>query len=322
MATCHGGPADIVARLRHGLLADPQDHAAFAGAINMLLDDQVAWARASAAGRINARSLDWNGYAQRFVDIVGGLSAQPARRAPPMRLLLCDIDNTLTGCTVGAQGMTEFLAGEPSLAFGVATGRSLQEAERLLGEWRQPAPHVLITSVGTEIYWRSGGRVVADHDYAQHIDIGWDPAAVDDRVGGLAGVDRQPPVEQRRHKRSYFVSEPAAITAIRAAVADMPVRVIHSHGRLLDIVPRLAGKGAAMAWVARAMGIAPEHVYAAGDSGNDLDMLDACRNGILVANHSPELAPLVGRPTIYLARQSHAAGVVEGMRAYARARAA
>lgn len=322
VATSHGGPADIVARLGHGHVADPRDHAAFAGAIHALLDDRIAWARASSAGRINARALDWTSYAKRFVKIAHGLLRVPAPRAKPQRLLLCDIDNTLTGCSVGADGMADFLASEPTLAFGVATGRSLQEAERLLAEWRQPAPHVLITSVGSEIYWRDGARLVADRAYADHIDVGWNPAAVEARVAGLRGVEPQPPVEQRRHKRSYFVSEPAVVAAIRVAVADLPVRVIHSHGNLLDILPVRAGKGAAMAWAGRAMGIAPDHVYAAGDSGNDLDMLAACRNGIMVANYSAELAPLIGRPTIYLARRPHAAGVVEGMKAYAQARAA
>ncbi len=218
--------------------------------------------------------------------------------------------------------MAAFLADEPTLAFGVATGRSLQEAERLLGEWGQPAPDVLITSVGAEIYWRVGARLSPDHDYVRHIDAGWDAKEIDRRIACLCGVDPQPPVEQRRHKKSYFVSEPSAIAALREAVADLPVRVIHSHGRLLDILPERAGKGAAMMWVARVMGIGLDHVFAAGDSGNDLDMLTACRNGILVANYSAELMPLVGRPTIYLAHRPHAGGIVEGMHAFARDRAA
>ncbi|TPG48227.1 HAD-IIB family hydrolase [Sphingomonas glacialis] len=322
VATCHGGPADIVARLGHGLVANPRDPGSFAAAINTLLDDEMAWARASIAGRTNARSLDWHGYAARFVAIVNGLLTVPAAKPRPSRLLLCDIDNTLTGCTVGALGMAAYLQAEPNLAFGVATGRSLQEAERLLVEWGQPAPDVLITSVGAEIYWRHGARLVADADYAAHIDHGWDPAAVEARVAGLAGVERQPAVEQRRHKRSYFAEEPAVVAAIRSAVTDLPVRVIHSHGRLLDIVPARAGKGAAMQWAARALGVAPDQVYAAGDSGNDLDMLAQCHNGILVANYSTELAELIGRPTIYLAHRAHAAGVVEGMRAFAMERAA
>ena len=322
VATCHGGAADIVARLGHGRIADPNDHAAFASEINMLLDDREAWTRASAAGALNARALDWNSYARRFVGIVAALRARPAARKTPQRLLVCDIDNTLTGCRVGAHGMAEFLAGEPSLAFGVATGRSLQEARRLLEEWRQPDPHVLITSVGTEIYWRDGARLVADRSYAAHIDAGWDGDAVDQRIYALKGVERQPVVEQRRHKRSFFVSEPTVVAAVRAAMADLPVRVIYSHGNLLDIVPERAGKGAAVDWVGRTMGIAPDHIYAAGDSGNDLDMLDTCRNGILVANYSVELAPLLGRSTIYVARRPHAAGIVEGMRALAAKRAA
>lgn len=322
VATCHGGPADIIARLGHGTVADPRDHDGFAGAINALLDDRIAWARASRAGRVNARLLDWNGYAARFVAIVDGLRTEPVGKPAPARLLLCDIDNTLTGCTAGALGMAAYLESEPDLAFGVATGRSLQEAERLLAEWGQPAPAVLITSVGAEIYWRTGARLAADAQFAAHIDAGWDAEIVDARVLRLAGVDRQPAVEQRRHKRSYFVDAPAVVAAIRAVVADLPVRVIHSHRRLLDIVPERAGKGAAMTWVARRMGIALDHVYAAGDSGNDLDMLSLCRNGILVANHSAELAGLVGRPSIYLARGAHAAGVVEGMRAFAAGRAA
>ncbi len=324
VATCHGGAADIVAAMRHGLTADPCDAAAFASAIHQLLDDRPAWIEASHAGRTNGAARDWDGYAERFSAVARALLPVAAPDVTPAftDLLLCDIDNTLTGCLKGARRMVGFLANRPALAFGVATGRSLQEAERLLAEWRQPAPHVLITSVGAEIYWRRGGRLVADDAYARHIDAGWDIAAVEARVRPLRGVRPQPPVEQRRHKSSWFAHEPAVVAAIRAAVADLPVRVIHSHGHLLDIVPERAGKGAAMAWVARAMGIAPDHVFAAGDSGNDLDMLSACHNAIIVANHSEELVPLLPRPTTYLARRPHAGGVVEGMRAWARRRAA
>ena len=314
VATCHGGPADIVARLQNGRVADPRDPAAFADAIRALLTDRVEWTAASVSGRERAQALDWPSYAARFVAIVAALRTPVTVPATARRLLLCDIDNTLTGCTVGAEGLTDFLDRQPALAFGVATGRSLQEAERLLREWHHPDPRVLITSVGTEIYWREGARLVADHAFADHIDRDWQPDVVDTL---LAGFERQAPVEQRRHKRSYFVSDPAAIDAVRAAVAGLPVRVIHSHGDLLDVVPLRAGKGAAMIWVADRLGLPLDQVYAAGDSGNDLDMLAACPNGIIVANHSAELLPLVGRPSIYLARRPFAGGVTEGMNAYA-----
>ncbi|UZK67823.1 HAD-IIB family hydrolase [Sphingomonas sp. M1-B02] len=322
VATCHGGPVDIVARLQHGRVADPRDPPEFAAAIRALLDDPAEWARASAAGIANASELDWHGYAARFIEIATNLAAVVPMLPRRSRLLLCDIDNTLTGCAVAARGMSGFLANEPGLAFGIATGRSLQEADRLLRHWELPVPEVLITSVGTEIYWRRGGRLIQDVAFARHIDAAWDGKEIDRRILGMPGVEPQPPVEQRRHKRSYFATDPAAIAAVADAVASLPVRVIHSHERLLDIVPERAGKGAAMHWVAGAMGVDLHHVYAAGDSGNDLDMLTACRNGILVANFSAELAPLVGRPSIYVASQPHAAGIVEGMRTFAQTLAA
>lgn len=321
VATCHGGPADIVGRLRHGLIADPRKKGAFAAAIHTLLDDRAAWLRASQNGRRHAARLDWDGYATRFMT----LAKQVTRRGKPVverapspatSLLLCDIDNTLTGCRAGVRDFARFLGERPGLAFGVATGRSLQEAQRLLAEWRQPAPRLFITSVGTEIYWREDGGLRADADYHAHIAEGWDPKLVESRLEDIKGLERQAPLEQRRTKRSYFVTEPSVLAAVREAVDDLPVRVIHSHGHLLDILPARAGKGAAMTWAARRMGISRTQVYAAGDSGNDLDMLSACHNPILVANHSEEVRALARHPAIYVSSRPHAGGIVEGMRAF------
>lgn len=316
VATSHGGPADIIARLQHGVVADPRDTCAFADAIVTLMKDHAGWTRASSNGYRNAADCGWDDYAARFMSVAKSLT-MPAQAEPIAdRLLLCDIDNTLTGCRVGARSMADYLAVEPSLAFGIATGRSLQEAIRLLEEWQQPDPRVLITSVGSEIYWREHGRLVGDEGYAAAIAMGWDPAGVERALGDISGIEMQPPVEQRRFKRSWFVHDLGAVAEVRARLADRPVRIIHSHGSLLDVLPLHAGKGAAMTWVARKLGISLDRVFAAGDSGNDLDILEACRNGIIVANHSAELAPLVGRPTIYLARRAHAGGVVEAMQAY------
>ena len=77
-----------------------------------------------------------------------------------------------------------------------------------------------------------------------------------------------------------------------------------------------------MVWAARRMGIARDQVFAAGDSGNDIDMLAACRNAILVANHSEDLHALRDSSAVYVAHRSHAGGIVEGMYAYARRTAA
>jgi sucrose-phosphate synthase len=55
----------------------------------------------------------------------------------------------------------------------------------------------------------------------------------------------------------------------------------------------------------------------AGDSGNDKDMLLGDMMGIVVGNHSSELAPLRGRSRVYFATLHCAAGILEGIRHYA-----
>ena len=55
------------------------------------------------------------------------------------------------------------------MAFAVATGRSLVEAQRILREWDLPEPSVLITSVGSEIYWKSPGGLLRDTAFDDRI---------------------------------------------------------------------------------------------------------------------------------------------------------
>jgi len=176
---------------------------------------------------------------------------------------------------------------------------------------------VLITSVGSEIFWRRGPVLEQDQRYAAHIATDWHPGAIVDALEGLDGLEPQPPVEQRPFKLSYFADRPKVADEVRRrlATAGILARVIYSHGRLLDVLPLRAGKGAAMEWVARQLGIPLDRVHAAGDSGNDLDMLEACPNAIVVANHEPALARLRGNGNAYFSKRKHAAGIVEALSA-------
>lgn len=316
VATNQGGPADIVAQLGHGLVADPGSAKAFGDAISALLSDTAQWNSAAANGLERSRALGWPVYAERFVAVAQRIVARPTLlpAKAPARLLLCDIDNTLTGCRQGAAALAEAIRREAGLAFGVATGRSLQEAERLLDEWGYPDASVLVTSVGSEIYWRTPRELRRDQEWLDHIARDWDRDACHDALAGTPGVRLQPSVEQRRYKLSFYAEEPAAEAARqRLRDAGLAARVIHSHGKFLDILPSRAGKGAAMKWVARVLGLPLTSVYAAGDSGNDLDMLEACPNPILVANHDAQLAHLAARAHVYVSRRRHAGGVMEAL---------
>lgn len=317
VATREGGPRDIVAELEHGLLIDPRDPRAIAAAVRRLLDDRAVWSRCSRNGALNVAEMSWESYAEGFVSLTGELVRRPAVALPirPERLLLSDIDNTLTGCRAGARRLARHLARQRGRTlFGVATGRALVDARRLLSEWNLPNPMVIVGAVGSEIHWLRDGDYVRDAHYAQRLAAQWHAGAVARALAGLPGLEPQGDSEQRDFKRSFYA--PATVVRLvedRLADSGIMARVIHSHGRFLDVLPALAGKGAAMAHVAATLGLSREQLVVAGDSGNDADMLVQCPGAVVVANHDPDLAHLIGRQGIYAARRSNAAGVLEGL---------
>jgi sucrose-phosphate synthase len=226
-------------------------------------------------------------------------------------MLFSDIDGTLTGCADGARAFAAWRGANPQTGFAVATGRSVNEARRVLARWGLPAPDLFVTSVGSEIWrWDAAGRLVFCADYARHVSAGWAAEGVDRALGFLTA---QSPYEQRPWKRSYL-GTPADAEAARVALAEarLDARVIHSHGRFIDVLPLPAGKAAAILWEARRRGLAPEDCVVAGDSGNDADMLMALPRAVAPANALPEIAELA-HDGLHRSARPHAWGVLDGM---------
>ena len=91
---------------------------------------------------------------------------------------------------------------------------------------------------------------------------------------------------------------------------------ILDHGLYLDVIPIRAGAGHAIRFLCFKWELAPDHLLVAGDSGNDADMLSGNTLGVVVANYSPELKHLKGRPRVYFAGSEHAWGILEGIDHY------
>ena len=306
LATCHGVPTEIVAAIGHGLLVDPRDTAAIAAACRAVIGDAAAHARFRTAALANHGCYNWTRYAGESVAAYGALRRQPA-------LLACDIDHTLTGCMAGADAFARWRHGS-AMHFVVATGRSFAEARAVLAHWHLPEPDAFITDVGTRIMLAGArGEWRACDAYASALDTGWDLPAVRAALGPLA-IAPQPEATAGPHKLSFFGTAMDA-QAIRdtLAAAGLAARVIFSHGRLIDVLAPAGGKAAAIAAYADRVGLTLADCVAAGDSGNDLDMLDACGAAIVVGNASDELATLAPRPGLYRAERHHAAGVLEGL---------
>lgn len=214
VATENGGPVDILGNCHNGLLVDPLNEESIATALLTILEDPALWQKFSTNGLKNvARFYSWDAHARAYLQKIQPLilaQAPSPTPAPPAkagkyrrRAIFTAIDNTLLGddealaqfIQVARQQQRKFL-------FGIATGRRLDSALKIFKTHGIPTPDVLITSLGTEIYYPP--RLTADIAWNNHIDRGWTPQVLRRIIDPLPGLKIQSKREQSRFKVSYY----------------------------------------------------------------------------------------------------------------------
>lgn len=327
VATEDGGPCDIMHHCKSGFLVDPLDADTMGEKIYEVISNRSRWQRLSRAGIKGTReTYTWAGHVETYLKevkrILGKGRKEKKRfslsrsRLPTVdRVMICDIDNTLLGDREGlGQLMSRLRDGGDRVAFGVATGRRLDSTLKVLDEWGIPTPDLLITSVGSEIYYGNG--LVEDNGWSRHINYQWRPDELRQALEGASGLKLQPKADQRRFKLSYFVDPEKMenVNAIRTCLRkrDLHCKLIYSHQAYLDLLPIRASKGLAIRYLMMKWGLSPERLLVAGDSGNDSEMLRGETLGVVVGNYSPEVDELRGEPRIYFATGEYATGVLEG----------
>ncbi len=330
VATEDGGPRDIIAHCKNGLLVDPLDADRMGEALLKALTDRKQWSRWSSSGIKGAHKYySWQSHVEKYLKEVRKVlgkhhKARPVRpqtsRLPTVeRLVVCDVDHTLLGDRAGLRALLGALekAGD-RVGFGIASGRHLESTLAVLDEWGIPLPDLIITSVGSEVYY--GNRMVEDRGWQKHIDYRWDPERLRQAMQDVPGIRSQAEDNQREHKISFFI-DPDTAPPVRKIVRylrnlDLHANVIYSHEAFLDLLPIRASKGQALRYVGAKWGIPPERMVVAGDSGNDIEMLRGDVLGVVVGNYSRELERMRGEPGIYFAEGHYAAGILEGLHHY------
>ena len=332
IATQDGGPSDIVANCKNGVLIDPLDPQAIRQAILHVLIEPGTWDGFSRSGIESVHvHYSWARHVQRYLRDVREVLTEAAapvpiirgrqtRRLPQIdRLILTDIDNTLTGDDGAMQAFFRLIAEAPlHVGFGIATGRRYEDVVRMIRELDIPPPEVLITSVGTEIYY--GKNYTMDKSWQKHIDFRWEPERVREVLDSLPGCQRQADEEQSAFKVSYLLdpAEAPRLSRIKRILREnkLQTKVVLSHGVFLDVIPTRAGSGVSVRHIAYKWNFPLEHILVVGDSGNDEGMLSVNALGVVVGNYRPELEKLRKLPLVYFAQGCHAAGIIEGLRYY------
>ncbi len=332
VATEDGGPTDIIENCGNGLLVNPLDPAGMADAIRQILLDEDTWRRMAASGLEGVRRhYSWHAHAATYLDVIrpiaertsAPLYRRPASERPSVyhdRALFTDLDQNLLGDTESLPALIDAIrAHRQSTTFGIATGRRLDSALSVMKRHDIPAPDVLITSGGTEIYYAP--KLTLDRGFARHIEKNWTPQVVRRTLAEVDGLVLQPRAEQSRFKVSYYIDPQKAPTLdeIQRMLLqeDLAVNAIVSFGQFLDILPIRASKGLALRHVAATREIDLDRILVAGGSGADEDMMRGNTLAVVVGNrHHEELSQLADVERIYFAGARGAAGILEAVDHY------
>ncbi|MEA1899394.1 MAG: HAD-IIB family hydrolase [Thermodesulfobacteriota bacterium] len=336
VATNDGGPKDIIHNCANGILVDPTNTKKIAWALKKIIADHDIWEKFSKNGIINVRKhYTWEKHTKNYIKEVKKLVkeiteskigvAVPSdsigkRLAGLNYFIITDIDNTLIGEKEN-KNLNELLAlltkNRNIIGFCVATGRTVASAVEHLKQHNIHAPDIIISSVGSEIYY---GK---DLHYAQgwetHILSKWNRAKIVELLKNVDFLEYQEEITQRRFKISYLMKPGKDRLAM---IHDLLLKhkcrynLIYSHQRYLDILPYRASKGKAIRYLSYKWEIPLKNILICGDSGNDEEMLRGDPLAMVVGNYSEELEKLKHRKNIYFARQKYAGGILEAVKHY------
>lgn len=273
------------------------------------------------------------------------------RGAEPRYMLASDIDGTMigehgdAGQYASSRRFRDYWESGPALAGSILvynTGRSMGQVKEMLKSVPDVAtPDAMIVAVGTKVFLNmeevgrartSGLNWVEDMEWTRSLDAGWNLAAMRKHGKKLLdshGASGQVSVldDGSEHQHRYSLSADVSIlehvtrTMLDGCARDnLDVRVIVSGNgshRYVDCVPMAAGKEKALQFLRAKYDIPEHYCVAAGDSGNDILMLDGDHPGIVVGNAQAELLSwLVRQPQdgkVLLADSYYADGIMEGL---------
>ena len=335
VATDDGGPTDIVHNCENGILVDPKDPFAIAAAVKKIISDPEIWEKYSRNGVLNVhKHYTWRQHAATYVKKVRHLTSKSTttemdtvtpsdaigRRLLSLQsFLIADIDHTLIGedNTRLPELISLIKANRTCLGFGVATGRTLDSARDFLKEHGVPAPDVIISSVGAEIYY--GPHHHFGQGWATHIRHKWNREKIVTLLKNVPYLEYQATDTQRPYKISYFM-EPGKdrLSQLHHLLLTQKCRyhMVYSHGKYLDILPYRVSKGKAIRYLSYKWTIPLRQMLVCGDSGNDEEMLRGEPLGVVVGNYSRELDVLKGIRNVFFAREPGVGGILEGVKHY------
>ncbi|MDX2207204.1 MAG: glucosylglycerol-phosphate synthase [Gemmatimonadales bacterium] len=239
----------------------------------------------------------------------------PRQRGATILLLATDLDGTfLGGRQADRLALYRAIRAASDMRLVFVTGRGVESVIPLLGDALVPDPEFIIADVGATIVATDGLRPVDPIQW--EIDSTWvGTEIVLEAIGEIEGLERQPVPQERRV--SFHASRVEVIDEVRRRLQDLPVDLLHSADRYLDVLPRGVNKGSTLMRLVEQLRIPGERVLVAGDTINDLSLFETGYHGVVVGQSEAALVnATAGSKRVLRAATPGAGGILEALRAF------
>ena len=197
-------------------------------------------------------------------------------------LLATDLDGTfLSGDPEDRLSLYQTIAAHPEIRLAYVTGRSLESVLPLLADPTLPQPDFIISDVGAS--FTHGDTLQPIQPLQSMIDALWPGES--QVAGAIEGfeLERQDVPQMRRC--SYFCTpEQATNPALLEAAQALGCDLLYSAERYLDFLPQGVNKGSSLQALVDWLELDNDQVLAAGDTLNDLSMLNGTFNSVCVGD--------------------------------------
>lgn len=222
-------------------------------------------------------------------------------------LLATDLDGTfLGGNPQDRLSLYQTITAHPDIQLAYVTGRSLEAVLPLLADPTLPQPDYIIADVGASLY--HGNSLQPIQPLQHEIEALWPgETRITKALEHLPHLERQNVPQARRC--SYFCTpEQAADPQLRDIAQSLDCDLLYSADLYLDFLPQGVNKGSTLLRLVEYLNIDPEQVLVAGDTLNDLSMLNSGLKGVCVGQSEAALLDATRHSTRVLHADSPGCG--------------
>ncbi|WP_411825826.1 HAD family hydrolase [Luteolibacter sp. AS25] len=328
VATHDGGPRDIIANCKNGILIDPLDEEAMGKAIEEIISNPEKQRELSERGHEEVRThYSWDAHVTTYLDeLMKVLPPKKTVYRSGSRRSLVERDRWVVMDLLPRieeqseevlQRWRDLFKGG-NIGFGIATGLSFDEAWEVIRRCKMPEPGFVISGLGSEI--RYGETGVLDERWENQIASRWHRAAVEEALAQVDGLELQEESYQHKFKVSYTM--PSVRASSRLALQrilrekGISAKVIVTAKIYVDVIPVRSGKDVGLRYLQNRWGIDPGRIYYFGTYGNDASAVRGRNLSAIPKDADRVLRQLHSRPLLYHAGQTGLEGFFEGLEYY------